>query len=315
MKSKLTSMLCTGLIPVLFGIAFPADAAPKQSSGITYNATLLNIGAPASANGINDVGQIVGQYGTGGDQYGFIYKFTEEPLVTLLTNTLSDGAVNTQAYGINNAGQVVGATATGNDTLGFLYSGGNFTNFSVGTSSSGGVVTYAFGINSGGQIVGEGLAGNYYEGFLYLGSTVEVLKVPGATDTQAGGINSAGEIVGWWLNDTRTRYSGFIYNNGVYTVINFPGSTRTILRGINDLGQILGYYLDASSNAHYFIYENGNFDAITVLLGGQVVLEGQTNTGSVNGINKAGQIVGSLVTSNCNGCAFVADPVVKLKKN
>ena len=115
MKSKLTTALCVGLIPVLFGIAFPADAAPKKSTGITYNATLLNIPTPAQANGINDVGQIVGQYGTGGNQYGFIYKFTEEPLVTLITNTLSDGAVNTQAYGINNAGQVVGATATGSD--------------------------------------------------------------------------------------------------------------------------------------------------------------------------------------------------------
>jgi hypothetical protein len=43
MKSKLTTVFCIGLIPVLFGIAFPADAAPKQSTGITYNATLLNI--------------------------------------------------------------------------------------------------------------------------------------------------------------------------------------------------------------------------------------------------------------------------------
>jgi probable HAF family extracellular repeat protein len=306
MKSKLTTVLCIGLIPALFGIA---DAAPKQSSGITYNATLLNVPAPAQANGINDVGQIVGYYGPS-NQYGFIYKFTEEPLVTLITNTLSDRANNTQAYGINNAGQVVGATATGSGTYGFLYNGGNFTNFSVGTPRSGGVVTYAFGINSGGQIVGEGLEGNYYEGFLYSGGAYQILNVPGATDTQAGGINSAGEIVGWWLNDTRTRYSGFIYNNGVYTVVNFPGSTRTILSGINDFGQILGYYLDTSNNAHYFIYENGNFAAITVLLGGQVV---QTNPGSVNGINKAGQIVGQLFTSNCNGCAFVADPVVKLK--
>jgi len=311
MKSKLTTVLCISLVPVLFGIAFPAEAAPKQSTGVTYNATQLKVPVPASANGINDAGQIVGQTGTSGNQYGFIYELTPAPLVTLIR----DGTTNTQAYGINNAGQVVGATdkTDGSGTYGFLYNGGNFTDFSVGTTSSGGVVTYAFGINSGGQIVGEGLAGNYYEGFLYLGGTVEVLKVPGATDTQAGGINSAGEIVGWWLNDTRTRYSGFIYNNGVYTVINFPGSTRTILSGINDFGQIVGYYLDTSSNAHYFIYENGNFNVITVLLGGQVVLQGQTNTGSVNGINKAGQIVGQLFTSNCNGCAFVADPVVKLK--
>jgi hypothetical protein len=49
MKSKLTTVLCIGLIPVLFGIAFPADAAPKQSTGITYNGTLLNIPAGSIA--------------------------------------------------------------------------------------------------------------------------------------------------------------------------------------------------------------------------------------------------------------------------
>jgi probable HAF family extracellular repeat protein len=303
-KSKLTPVLCIGLIPLLFGIAFPAEAAPKQSTGITYNATLLNIPAGSIANGINDVGQIVGQYGpvvSNENLYGFIYKFTEEPLMTLITNTLSDGAVNTQAYGINNAGQVVGATATGNGTYGFLYDGGNFTNFSV---PSGSPVTIAFGINSTGQIVGYGQAGGYNEGFLYLGSTVDVLKVPGAEHTVAYGINSTCEIVGF---SQGTRTSGFIYNNGVYTVINFPGSTFTQLRAINDLGQIVGTYIDASGNNHPFMYEKGNYDEITVLLGGQAFGP------QVNGINKAGQIVGVVSTSNCNGCAFVADPVVKPK--
>ena len=154
-----------------------------------------------------------------------------------------------------------------------------------------------------------------YEGFLYNGSTADVLKVPmpGATNTIAMGINSTGEIVGYW--QTSTSASGFIYKNGVYTVINVPGSTGTQLRAINDLGQILGVYTDTNNNtAHYFIYENGNYDAITVLLGGQVVL-GPGMGGGVGGINKAGQIVGNVSnTSNCaSSCAFVADPVVKLK--
>jgi probable HAF family extracellular repeat protein len=312
MKSKLTTVLRICLIPVLFGIAFPANAAPKQSgSGITYNATLLNLPVPASANGINDVGQIVGFYpGTSGE-YGFIYELTPAPLVTLIRN----GTANTYAYGINNAGQVVGWDGpTGNITYGFLYSGGNFTNFSIPSVAS---QTVALGINSTGQIVGYGdiVSGSGQvanEGFIYNGSTVDVLKVPGATDTVAEGINSSGEIVGYWDKGSGTNPSGFIYKNGVYTVINVPGSTSTQLKAINDLGQIVGVYLDASNIAHPFIYENGNYDAITVLLGGQVVL-GVGTAGGVTGINKAGQIVGQLGTSNCNGCAFVADPVGKLK--
>jgi hypothetical protein len=54
MKFKLTIVPCIGLVPMLFGVAFPADAAPKQSTGITYNATLLNIPAPSGFNGCDD---------------------------------------------------------------------------------------------------------------------------------------------------------------------------------------------------------------------------------------------------------------------
>jgi probable HAF family extracellular repeat protein len=150
-----------------------------------------------------------------------------------------------------------------------------------------------------------------YEGFLYLGSTVDVLKVPGATNTYATGINSAGEIVGRWDNGTRT--SGFIYKNGVYTIINVPGSTSTILQAINDLGQIVGTYSDTSNITHTFIYENGNYDEITALLGGQVFLGPQVRKGEVRGINKSGQIVGWTSYNCASSCAFVADPVGKLK--
>jgi hypothetical protein len=83
----------------------------------------------------------------------------------------------------------------------------------------------------------------------------------------------------------------------------------------SDLGQIVGVYTDTNNNtAHFFIYENGNYDVITVLLDGQPFLGPQVQSGGVNGINKAGQIVGWGTTSSCASCAFVADPVVKLKK-
>ena len=41
---------------------------------------------------------------------------------------------------------------------------------------------------------------------------------------------------------------------------------------------------------------------------GRGVLGGGVGNGGVNGINKAGQIVGVVSTSNCGSCAFVADP-------
>jgi probable HAF family extracellular repeat protein len=238
---------------------------------------------------------------------------------------IRDGAVNTRAFGINNAGQVVGTAAiyaTAGATYGFIYNGGNFTNLSApGVTPGNGGSTVALGINSTGQIVGYaggvvspgGVVGPY-EGFLYSGGAYQILSVPGATNTYANGINSTGEIVGYWDSESGTREGGFIYQNGVYTAINVPGATSTQPRAINDLGQILGTYVDASHIAHFFIYENGNYDVITVLLGGQAFLGPAVQSGGVNGINKAGQIVGFGTTSNCLSCAFVANPVVKLKK-
>jgi uncharacterized membrane protein len=291
-------------------LPFPADAAPKQSSGITYNATLLNLPAGSSANGINDAGQIVGETGTSGNQYGFIYELTQAPSVTLIR----DGTDSTQAYGINNAGQVVGSGYNGNNSYGFIYTGGNFTNFSAPGAILGG--TLAHGVNSTGQIVGYaggavvgGVAGPY-QGFVYSGGAYQFLNVPGATDTVAEGINSTGEIVGYW--QTSTRASGFIYKNGVYTVIDVPGSTSTQLLAIRFRSDRWGLHR----------YEQQHRSLLHIRKrklrrdhrsSGRATVSG-TASGGVNGINKAGQIVGWGTTSSCASCAFVADPVVKLKK-
>src|SRR5262249_58478693 len=77
-----------------------------------------------AALGINDRGQIVGLYITGGglSVHGFLlsggtYTTVDDPLAT----------ISSQALGINNAGQIVGQYQNASGLHGFLLSGGIYT--------------------------------------------------------------------------------------------------------------------------------------------------------------------------------------------
>src|SRR5262249_4670396 len=115
-----------------------------------------------SAEGINDVGQVVGVYN---DNTGFLYiGGTYIPLNV-------PGATKTYAYGINNAGQIAGYYTTGSGTgsvsHGFIYDGSTYTTLDDPLAGPGG--TFAYGINNAGQIVGSynDASGIGSHGFLY----------------------------------------------------------------------------------------------------------------------------------------------------
>jgi uncharacterized membrane protein len=108
----------------------------------------------ASSSGafhINDVGQIVGGFGTGsfptGPYHGFLLSGGSYTQLDL-PGTVS----GTTASGINASGQIVGSWG-GITGLGFLLTGGTYTTIKSGL----GLVpegTWASGINDSGQIVG-----------------------------------------------------------------------------------------------------------------------------------------------------------------
>jgi probable HAF family extracellular repeat protein len=152
------------------------------------------------AQGINDVGQVVGYY-TGLDNftnptsgtYGFLYSggtFT----------TLNDPLANprgTFAFDINNAGLIVGYNLVGSVNHGFVYDG-SYTTLDDPLGING---TQLLGINNTGQIVGSYIdASSHSHGFLYNGSAFTTLDDPAGTDTVATGINDLGQIVGHYSN-------------------------------------------------------------------------------------------------------------------
>ena len=121
-------------------------SAPYQDQAEGYTFTSIDFpgASGSSAFGINDGGQIVGNYAIHSDGGGgFLYSGGSFTPLNIPPGTPA---------GINAGGQIVGIyfdAATGRGH-GFLDSGGRFTSIDV----PGALVTYPTGINTGGQIVG-----------------------------------------------------------------------------------------------------------------------------------------------------------------
>jgi probable HAF family extracellular repeat protein len=253
-----------------------------------YTYTTLDAGSNSTlANGVNDLGQIVGSSGSSGFLYsGGVY-----------TSLNVTGATGTQAYGINNSGNIVGSYSDGNGTHGFLYSGGTYLTLNDPLAPN---ATAAYGINASGQIVGAYSDANGVHGFLDSGGIFTTLNDPLATSgTQANGINDLGQIVGTYSNST--GYHGFLYkiSTNTYVTVDDPaGTDGNLIQGINDNGQIVGYYSDSSGN-HGFVESGSTFSSLDNPLAISTM---------ASGIAMNGEIVGSYRDSSNSFHGWLTNP-------
>lgn len=109
----------------------------------TLDDPFANGGIGTHAVGINNAGQIVGEYSDGSGIHGFLFS---GGTYTTLNDPLAP--TFTEVFGINGAGQIVGDYVPGG---GFLLSGGTYTTL----NPPGSVSTIAEDINNKGQIVGS----------------------------------------------------------------------------------------------------------------------------------------------------------------
>jgi probable HAF family extracellular repeat protein len=154
----------------------------------------------AHAEGINDVGQIVGW------REGRAFRLTGTTFTDL---GVASGFAASFAYAINSSGQVAGhvISGTGNSEKIFRY-----TNGSMVVLGGLGEFNRALGINTAGDVVGYGLPVlGLRQGFVYTdangmqGLNQLIDSTSGWYILGAGGINDAGQIAGWASGPTGQR--------------------------------------------------------------------------------------------------------------
>jgi probable HAF family extracellular repeat protein len=173
-----------------------------------------------TANGINNIGQIVGN--------------------------------NTSA--INNIGQAVGLFG---DSRAFINSGGTTTLLPL--ISGGYYFNNATDINDHSQVVGymESVSG-YGHAFLYSnGATIDLGTLGGGQYSGSFGLNNLGQVVGWSQLSNLTQHS-FLYTDGVMWDLDYLTGSDTGWQfkeatDINDLGQIVGYGINPLGQEHAFL--------------------------------------------------------------
>ncbi len=294
MKSS-SRKIFIGLISLAFILTIPLVFFPPRALA-DYAFTTIDPGNQYQtyAYGINNAGQIVGEYGS----LGFLYSGNSFTSIVYPTASHETGA-----SGINNVGQIVGYYDWGYPgQASFLYSGGSFTSFVYPTASGD---TYARGINDTGQIVGSYIdTKGQYRGFLYSGNSFTSIDYPGATQTLVFAINNAGQIVGYYIGSDGI-HRRFVYSGGSFTsIIDYPTpSGYTTAFGINNHGQIVGSYIDTKGQYRGFLCSGGLFMSIDY--------PGASHTWPY-GINDRGQISGYFAGTGVHGFLATPPPVREL---
>jgi probable HAF family extracellular repeat protein len=311
-----------------------------------------NPNGSVNAASINDFGQIAGRYDTGETftninattgvvnpnnpvRQGFIW---DNGVLTPLTSTgvkdgqsdlgAPDGATVTlltpNVNTIGNRGQILGTAdeirqpnPVPTDRALVWTPNGN-GGYDLVINDFGGVESYVFDINNRNQIPGRNIDTPDHETPIYVvNGTVTPLTDLGGGGGTARGINGKGQIVGYVDSDglvngveTNTAVIWERDANGVYQLKDLGtfGFQQATLRDINNAGQIIGSTSDGSGStatSNPFLYQNGEYTAIGSLGG---------KTGSTNGINEFGEVVGaSQIASGTNhGYVYIGGQLTDL---
>jgi probable HAF family extracellular repeat protein len=199
-------------------------------------------GAEIFPTGVNDRGQVTGEYMRPHRESGFV----RDERVTITVFDVP-GARATEAAKINDRGQIVGRysqdTPFVDDSArvrGYIRQDREITRIDV----PGATHTMPTGINDRGHVLGHYVdSDGTTHGFLWRDGRFTTLDVPGATSPTPVDINDRGDVVGLYV-DAAGALQGFLHRNGPYRIISAPGALTTVPFGINDRGQIVGYTAD-----------------------------------------------------------------------
>ncbi len=297
------SLVCSAVLAVSVGL--PAHAASYQISPFHLPGTTL-----VTLSGINDAGQLIGNYSIANDTTPFI---DTGGAVTVIPSPISN-PVYVSANGINNLGQVV-VTAHQNQfgaLVGsvFIYQNGAYLP-NAGLSSQIAVQplssTEGTAIKDGGLIPGTGTTVGSQQSAQYaligditnLGDS-RIVPLPTFTSSPHGspmegslatitGIDNAGEFVGTYFSPVigEQAYMDDLANN--LRNLTIPGLSNVTPTAINNQGQIAGEAALGTQSVGFVLNADATYSLLTI-----------PGTAYVDptGINDAGEVVGtySLVT-------------------
>ena len=241
-------------------------------------------------SGINDQGQITGEYVRSDGESAFV-RSSDGRLTTFDVR----GAKGTEASKINDGGQIVGRYSEDTPLVddssrvrGFVRSRrGAITRLDYPDAQH----TLPTGINDRGDVVGYFVdSGGTTHGFVWRDGRFTTLDVPRATAPTPVDINDRGDVVGVYL-DAAGAPKGFLLSKGRYRTIAAPGAPTTIPFGINDDGQIVGYTADdlEQTGARGFLLSegpDGPFTPISVPGAPKTVALGISDRGDVVGLHE-----------------------------
>src|SRR5215470_4584663 len=147
--------------------------------------------------------------------------------------------------------------------------------------------TEVLGVNAQGHVVGMYVEGTAIRGFLFDGNQYSSVKIPNAKLTIATGINDSHQIVGWYSEGLGAH--GFVSDGGAFKTFDYPGATYTFFYGISNAGQIAGIYQVGSGQRHGFVFDGHTYKNVDP--------PGDYAYLTVSGVNKAGEIVGTVSQS------------------
>jgi probable HAF family extracellular repeat protein len=291
-----------------------------------------NPNGAVNAASINDFGQIAGRFETGATftntnattgvvqpknpvRQGFLWEngtFTaltstgvkngqsdfgaaNGATVTLLTpnvNTISDRGI------ILGTGDEVRQPIPKATDRALLWKKDNNGTYSLTINDFGKVESYFFDTNESNLIVGRNIDALEFDQPLYLENSVRTgLAELGGDGGTARGVNESGQIVGYVdsdrILDGVAKNTAILWEKdakGAYQLTNLGtfSAEQATLRDINNGGQIIGSTSNGTgataTSRPFLLQTDGTFTAIGSLGG---------NTGSVNGINEFGQVVGA----------------------
>jgi probable HAF family extracellular repeat protein len=291
----LVAATVVGCLALLMTFVWSLVGASTASAASTTYA-VKNLGTlGAVAYGINDSGEVVGQYYSNGHSRAFLYSGGQMQDLQSVAG-ISEG----EATDINNSGQIVGTMQTPCTVHAFLYSSGQVKDLGALLTVDP-ICTYsrAKAVNDSGQVVGDSSG----HAFFYSDGPMQDLgTLPHGAGSDALDINNSGQIVG--SSDVgRTTADGprlnhaFLYLDGQMKDLGtLPDTAESGATGINEAGEIVGASSNSFEDTHAFLYSGGQMQDLGTL--------GGTRSEATD-INASGQIVGSSFTSSGAQHAFL----------